>query len=286
MIANPGRPEPGLVRLVRRYLAPVIRLCHRPRLEGTEHLPPEGPFLLIANHSAGLGVSEILAFLVTYLEQVGPERRLAGFAHPTAFRIFPTSVVLPALGAVPSTYEAAHAALASGVPLLVFPGGDHETFRPIWQANRVDFGGRIGFLRIARSAGVPVVPLGIRGGHFTGPVLFRSRLLATALVVPRLLGVKRWGLSLLGVIVAALLVRYGPAYWPVRAALVWIWLGSPLAFLPWVPWTLRLRIGAPLSPETLFPPSDEDLPEEASGDESLRRALTQVQAAVQGLVYP
>jgi hypothetical protein len=30
------------------------------------------------------------------------------------------------IGALPSTYQAAEAALRAGVPVMVFPGGDHE----------------------------------------------------------------------------------------------------------------------------------------------------------------
>jgi len=277
-IDNPGRPAPGFVRLVRRFLDPIAQLCHRPTLVGVESLP-EGPFLLVANHSAGLGLAEINTFIVMYLRHVGADRPLAGFAHPAAFRVFPLSAALRAMGAVPSTYAAAEKTLSVGVPLLVFPGGDHETLRPIWQANRVDFGGRLGFLRIARTAGVPIVPLGIRGGHFTAPVLFRSRALATLLVAPRLLGVKRWGISLLGVIVAALVLTLVPASWPGRAAIVWLWLGSPLTFFPWVPWTLRMRIGTPIPASELFTLAGSD-----GGDEQLSRALARVQAAVQALV--
>jgi 1-acyl-sn-glycerol-3-phosphate acyltransferase len=273
-VESPGRVSATIVDIARRYVAPVLRLCHRPTLEGVENLPASGPYLLVANHSAGLGVAEILAFAVLYLRHVGAHRPLAGFAHPLGFRVFPLSRLLRAVGAVPSTYAAAAKTLAAGVPLLVFPGGDHETLRPIWQAHQVDFGGRVGFLRVARSAGVPVVPLGIRGAHFTAPMLLRSRALATLLVTPRLIGQKRWGISLLGLAGAAALAAWGPSAPWLRAALVWLWLGSPITFLPWVPWTLRMRVGAPLAPAELF----------AGGDDELPLALARVEGAVRALV--
>ena len=129
-----------------------------------------------------------------------------------------------------------------------------------------------------REAGVPVVPLGIRGGHFTAPILVRSRALATLLVAPRLIGLKRWGVSLLAVLGLVVIALWGPAAWWARALLAWAWLVSPLTFLPWVPWTLRMRVGAPMPAVELFPG--------AVGDEEgeLRRALTKVQGAVQALV--
>jgi len=226
-----------------------------------------------------MGLAEILSFTVMYLEKVGPSRPLAGFVLPTDFRIWPLSAVARGVGAIPSTYEAAEHTLGAQIPILVFPGGDHESLRPIWHANRIDFGGRLGFLRIARSARVPIVPLGIRGSHYTAPVLFRSKTLANLLVQPCLLGIKRWGISLLGVIVAVLLAAFTPLPWPLRVGLVWFWLGTPLVFLPWVPWTIRMRIGEPIAASALFSSEGTD-----ESDEELKGALRHVECAVQALV--
>jgi len=277
-VAPPGRISDAAVRVVRRYLAPLVRVLHRPTLQGVHHLP-DGPFLLVANHSAGISLAEILCFTITYLEEVGPDRSLAAFVLPTDFRVWPWSAVVREIGAIPSTYDAAARTLAAGVPILVFPGGDHESLRPIWQANRVDFGGRVGFLRVARHARVPIVPLGIRGSHVTAPILLRSRVLATLLVLPRLVGVKRWGLSVLGVVGAAAIAGLVPLPVPLRLAMAWLWLGTPLVFLPWIPWTIRLRVGPPLEAASLFLPE----PTLATDDE-LRQALHRVERAVQALV--
>ena len=204
-VAAPGRVSAELIALVKRVLLPLVRLCHRPTLEGTENLP-EGPFLLVANHSGGLGLAELLCFLARYVERYENTRPLAAFAHPLSFAIYPASLVMRHVGAVPSTYEAADAALAAGVPLLVFPGGDYETTRPLWHARRVDFGGRRGFLRLAKKHGIPIVPMGIAGSHITAPILFQSTwLLPRLLVLPHLIGLKRWCVTLLGVVVTVLL---------------------------------------------------------------------------------
>ena len=259
-LSHAGRPAPWAVRVVVRWVWPVVRTLYRPTIRGLEQLPVGKPYLLVANHSAGLGLAELCCFAALYLREVGPARPLAGFAHPRAFGVWPTSVIHPALGMVPSTYAAAEATLAQGVPLLILPGGDHETMRSILQANRVDLGGRLGFLRVARRAGVPIVPLGIRGSHFTAPILFRSRLLATLLLLPRwVFGVKRWGLS-----------------WPLRLVLIFLWLGSPLTFLPIVPWSLRFAAG---------PAVDLTWSEAASAEDAeVAQALPKVQSELQRLV--
>jgi 1-acyl-sn-glycerol-3-phosphate acyltransferase len=280
-IEHPGRASPTVVSLARRFLYPFVWVCHRPLFEGIENLPTRGPFLLVANHSAGTGLAEILSFVALWARAFDGKRPIAGFALPIGFRVFPLSRLLRAAGAIPSTYSAAKQAIALGSPILVFPGGDHEALRPLWQANRVDFGGRVGFLRIARASNIPIVPLGIAGGHFTGPILVRSRVLATLLVVPRLIGVKRWGLSVLGVMVAVAIATQGPGSWAVRAILIWLWLGSPFVFSPWVPWKIRMRVGEPIAASELFA---ERGAREGEDEAELRRALTRVEGAVQSLV--
>lgn len=271
-----GAPTPRAVAFFSRFIRPVVAALFRPTLEGVEHLPPSGPFLLVSNHSAGLAIAEILSFGALYLERVGPARRLAGFAHPIGFQAWPTKQIHQELGSIPSTYEAALDALARGVPVLVFPGGDHESLRPLWQAHRVDFGGRVGFLRIAQRAGVPIVPMGIRGSHFTVPILWRSRALATLLLLPRLVwGGKRWALSLLGLL-GSVAIALTPLPLVARAALIFLWLGTPLTMLPIIPATIRMRIGRPLAVSELF----------EGEDPALEKALARVETAVQALVDP
>jgi hypothetical protein len=271
VIERPGEVSPGILR-AQRWMWPLLRLAHRPTLAGLEHLP-EGPFLLVANHSAGLGVSEIFSFAALYLRALGTRRPLAGFALTTSFRTPGLRSALRAVGAIPSTYEHAQSTLAAGVPILVFPGGNHETLRPVWQHDRVDFGGRLGFLKIAREAGVPIVPMGIRGGSFTAPMLLRSDVLARALILPHLIGQKRWGISLLGLLGTAA-IALTPLPLVAKLALTLLWLGSPLSFVPWIPWTLRYRIGPPIPAAELFPSGEDDLP----------AALVRVEAEVGALM--
>ncbi|MBX3264148.1 MAG: 1-acyl-sn-glycerol-3-phosphate acyltransferase [Labilithrix sp.] len=273
-----GHATPFALAFARRWLLPAVRLAHRATLEGTSNLPKDGPYLLVANHSGALGIAELVAFAALWADTFGASRPLAGFAHPLGFRVFPLSRVLAEVGAIPSTYEAAHAALSAGVPLLVFPGGDHDALRPIWRWRRVDFGGRRGFLRIARRAGVPIVPMGISGSHFTAPILWQSRLLAYVAAWPRLCGVKRWSLSALAVLTTLLVWTSAPLSWPWRVAIAWLALASPTSMIPWVPWKIRIRIGAPIAAETLFAGDATRDEERALGD-----ALATVEGAVRRL---
>jgi 1-acyl-sn-glycerol-3-phosphate acyltransferase len=76
-------------------------------------------------------------------------------------------------------------ALDGNAALLVYPGGDHETFRPSWESDRVDFAGRTGFVKLALGHGVPIVPVVSIGGQETALFLGRGRRLARALQLDR-----------------------------------------------------------------------------------------------------
>ncbi len=228
-------------------------------MHGADQLPFDRPYLLVANHSGG-GAADVMTFVSCYLTTVGADRPLTGMAHPFGFGIWPISSFMREVGAIPSTREAAEEALRSGVPVLVFPGGDHEALRPFWKAREVDFANRRGFLRLARNTGVPIVPMGITGTAYAMPVLWRSHfVLPWLLLVPRLLGLKRWGLTVLGAVGSVALALLGPRLgWPSTAFLIWLWLALPFAYVPWVPWTVRIHIGTPIEASELFEDGVED----------------------------
>ena len=80
--------------------------------------------------------------------------------------------------------------------MLVYPGGDYEVHRPSWERNRVDFGGRKGFIRLALEEGVPIVPVVAIGGQETALFLSRGEHLARALRLDRLFRLKVLPISL------------------------------------------------------------------------------------------
>ncbi len=277
-MGEPGVPSPAVLGLFRRVFAPLARLLFRPRLEGWERIPRDRPCLVVANHSGG-GVADVVCFAVHVLERMGKDhRRVSGLAHPLAFYLPGIAWILRGMGAVPSSYEAAAHALSTGAAVLVFPGGDHEAFRPLWQANRVDFAGRQGFLRIAREARVPIVPLGIRGAHYTLPILWRSRLLAWLMVWPRLFGLKRVPITLTwlaGSVGLAAAFSSRGALAALEAVFVF-GLFPQLYLFPIVPWTVRLAVGQPLEADDLFGPTGEERP--------LADSYARVVKAIQDLV--
>jgi hypothetical protein len=94
------------------------------------------------------------------------------------------------------------------------------------------------------------------------------------LVNPYLPGVrKRYPITLAGVLGVALRFALCPVgSWWITAPLALLCLTTPISQLPFVPWSIRLRIGDPIEPDELF-----------AGDD-LDSAYQRAQDAVQSLV--
>ena len=80
--------------------------------------------------------------------------------------------------------------------MLVFPGGDWEVHRPSWQGGKIDFGGRKGYVRLALSEDVPIVPVVTVGGQETALFLSRGTWLAKLTRVDKLFRLKVLPISL------------------------------------------------------------------------------------------
>ena len=172
---------PGLWLLASRYF--------RADVDGLHHVPPKGPVLLVGNHSGGIVAPDLFVFVLAFSTYFGVERPFYQLAHNLVLSM-PGLSWLRKFGTVAASPENARKALSSGAALLVYPGGDYEVHRPSWQGNRVDFGGRKGFLRLALEQNVPIVPVVAIGGQETALFLTRGERLAHLLALDRLLRLK------------------------------------------------------------------------------------------------
>ncbi len=155
-------------------------------IRGWENVPLSGPFLVVGNHSGGAMANDAAPFLMRWIEERGPDAPVYGLAYDLLFTYPVVGKTLPRVGLLPANPANARKALAEGAAVVVFPGGDYEVFRRWTRRNRIDFGSRKGFLRIALEAGVPVVPMTIHGAHQSTFVFTRGRWLARRLGLERL----------------------------------------------------------------------------------------------------
>ena len=145
--------------------------------------------LLVGNHSGGNVPPDTFVFTLAFCSYFGVERPFYQLAHNLVVSV-PRLGSLRKFGTVAANHENARLALESGAALLVYPGGDYEVFRPLWERHKVDFGGRKGYVRLAREAGVPIVPIASVGGQESVLFLSRGQWLAKLLMVDKLLRLK------------------------------------------------------------------------------------------------
>lgn len=224
----------------------VVRALHRAEMIGLENLP-EGPYVLVGNHPPSMGMGEFFSFMCVWARKFGGTKPLAGVTHVAAHAIWPTNWGFRQIGAIPSTYAAMETSLARGVPIFILPGGDWEAFRAFYERG-ADFHGREGFLKIARKAGVPIVPVGFHGQ--SAPVVLRARFISYLFVWPKLIGVKRFGLTAFALFGAIAIAVAGPHAWYWRLLMAYAWVVSPFSLLSWLPTKVRIRIGKPMSNES------------------------------------
>ena len=175
-----------------------------------------------------------------------------GLAHEVALGMPIIKQLLSPLGAVRASHAAAERLLAADKKVLVYPGGDLDAMRPHRHRNRVVFGGRAGFMRLALKSGAPIVPIVAAGAHSTLYVIDDLRWLAKLIGADKHLRIK---------------------VWPLTLSFPWGLTLGPMP--PWIPFPAKIRI------EVLDPivfegahPRDADDPElVASRAEHVRQTM-------------
>jgi 1-acyl-sn-glycerol-3-phosphate acyltransferase len=170
--------DPDYIRRVLPVWRAVMGTYFRGEVRGLDNIPEDGPSLLVGNHSGGTLIADTFVLAGEFYEHFGPERRFHQLAHDIAARM--PGIGISRWGTVAASYDNAKAAFEKGAPVLVYPGGDYETFRPTWHSDRIEFGGRKGFIKLALEHGVPIVPVVAVGGQETALFVTRGERAARA----------------------------------------------------------------------------------------------------------
>src|SRR4051794_38873329 len=165
--------DPDYIRESLPRLWLLASLYFRAEVRGLGNVPEEGPVLLVGNHSGGNLTPDTGVFTLAFSTYFGVERVFHQLAHNLVLSM-PFLSFLRKYGTVAASHDNARKALRAGAAVLVYPGGDYEVHRPIWESRRIDFGGRKGFLRLALEEGVPIVPVVSIGGQEAAPFLARG----------------------------------------------------------------------------------------------------------------
>ena len=181
--------DPAFLHSVRPLLERYVA-WFRPEVRGFERLPAHGPLLVVGNHSGGQMPPDIPVLLTAWWRERGEAEPIYALFHSFFLSLPGVAPIMAKAGAIEAGPGAAEEVLRSGAILLDYPGGDHEVFRTWRDRNRIDFGNRLGFVRLALRTQVPVVPAVSVGAHETLVVLTRGERLAGWLHYDKLFRVK------------------------------------------------------------------------------------------------
>jgi 1-acyl-sn-glycerol-3-phosphate acyltransferase len=186
--------DPELIARVLPLFRAFNRHYVRLRVRGLEHLPRE-PSLFVGNHNGGIAGPDLVCTLGTLWEH--HPRPLYALAHDFAMRHLPPfGAAIRRFGAIRASHDSGLAALESGSSVLVYPGGDLDAYRHTSRRDEFVLGPRSGFVRLARAAGKPVVPIVTHGAHRSAFIFHEGESIARALGMPRWARLERFPLAL------------------------------------------------------------------------------------------
>ncbi len=146
-----------LYAVCRNLLVGSSRVLFRVQVQGMEHVPPTGAYIVAPTHRSALDIP--FAAFVT-------RRRISFLAKDELFRSRFGAWLFPALGAIRvergtadrSALRALQESLEAGNPVAVFPEGTRQRGPKI--AEIFD-----GAAYLAAKVGVPIIPIGIGGSE-------------------------------------------------------------------------------------------------------------------------
>lgn len=205
------------------------------KINGTENIPIDRPILYISNHNVGALLESHSSLFI--INKITNPKFVFGFTHPSIFRIPLIKQYFELIGAVPATYEIAEQVFKSGNSLMIFPGGNSQALRPIFEYKNNSFRNSHGWAKIAKENNIDVIPITFKGSHFLNPILISSQWVSKLLILPWFLGMKVASISLAQILFAILTFRLTNSY--VLTYIVFIL--SPISIILPYPVTMKIH---------------------------------------------
>jgi 1-acyl-sn-glycerol-3-phosphate acyltransferase len=187
--------DPAVFERVAKLIEHTIVPYHRAETRGVERIP-EGAALYVGNHNSFAYAPEMYLLALAAYRRHGVDAVPYGLAHEVVLALPGVSHLICPLGAVRASPQNGQRLLESGHKVLVYPGGDIDAARPFRHRNRIVFGDRRGYIRLALRTGAPIVPVVTAGAHATTIVIDDLRWLARLIRADRMFRLKVWPLTL------------------------------------------------------------------------------------------
>jgi 1-acyl-sn-glycerol-3-phosphate acyltransferase len=180
-------PDFGFDPEILNKTAPLLEFLwskyFRVSLTGMEHVPSTGSALLLANHSGGLPYDGAMLMHATHRHHPAA-RPLRPLVASFAFQSSWIRPLVARIGGVRASMQNALTLCNQGQLVGVFPEGLRGVGKLYRERYRLTHFGRGGFVRLARAANVPIIPVAIVGAEETHPVLAKLTRIAQPLGLP------------------------------------------------------------------------------------------------------
>ena len=183
-----------LIRTFTRHIAPQLRSYFKASVRGLDRIPA-GKGMYVANHNGGALMPDAYLFGSALFEERGMADLPFALAHDIVVKS-PLQHLFVPLGALRACHDNAKRVCRAGKKLIVYPGGDAEAMRPFADRNRIMFGNRRGYIRLALREDVPVIPVVAHGAHNTAIILDDGKWIVRKLGLDRLLRLNAWPITL------------------------------------------------------------------------------------------
>ncbi len=185
----------GFIRGFVGKVTPLIRKYFSATVRGLERIP-RGAGLYVGNHNGGGLMPDAYLFGSALYEERGLDDCPFTLAHDIVVRWPLLHQFFIPFGAVRACHDNAHRVCRAGKKLLVYPGGDAEAMRPFRDRNRIVFGARRGYIRLALQENVPIIPVVAHGAHSTAVVIDDGKWLVRKLGLDRKIRLNAWPITL------------------------------------------------------------------------------------------
>jgi 1-acyl-sn-glycerol-3-phosphate acyltransferase len=155
----------------------------RVTIEGLQNVPGEGSALIVANHSGGIPYDGMLMSYGVFRDH-DARRMMRPLVANFAFRSRVMGPAVAKFGGVRASMQNALTLIQSGHLVAVFPEGLRGVGKLYRERYRLTRFGRGGFVRLARTTGVPIVPVAIVGAEEIHPVIAKVTRLARPFGIP------------------------------------------------------------------------------------------------------
>jgi 1-acyl-sn-glycerol-3-phosphate acyltransferase len=166
---------------------PLFRFLYesywRVETRGIEHVPDEGPVILVGNHSGGLPFDATMVAYSLSFASAGPKRTARPLYDRFVENMVPVREIYRRLGGAPARYAVADELLSRDEVVMIFPEGVDGVAKLYEDRYRLgDFSTSAARLSYRHRA--PIIPFAVVGAEEIYPMIGRSRSLGRAMGAP------------------------------------------------------------------------------------------------------